>query len=132
MTTNPEIQKLARLEKDKQEVSWVRLYQLPPFVFFSHQKHIDAEVNCAVCHGAVGGRDVLRREKDISMVSCVNCHQLRKVPTTCSTCHVAALVTTWGTEPMKMNPRTMLKGLAARVQANAQKAAEVLAELGIP
>jgi hypothetical protein len=87
MTTSPEIQKFARLEKEGQEVSWVRLYQLPPFVFFSHQKHVDAKVNCAVCHGAVHSQDVLGQEKDISMVSCVNCHQLRKAPTTCSTCH---------------------------------------------
>jgi quinoprotein glucose dehydrogenase len=87
MTTSPEIQKLAQLEKEGQEVSWVRLYRLPPFVFFSHQKHIDAKVDCAVCHGGVGDQTVLRQEKDISMASCVNCHQLRKAPTTCSLCH---------------------------------------------
>lgn len=87
MTTNPEVQKLARLEKAGQEVSWVRLYQLPSFVFFSHQKHIDAKVDCAVCHGAVHDQDVLRQQKSISMASCVNCHQLRKAPTSCSLCH---------------------------------------------
>ena len=87
MTTSPEIQKLTRLEKEGQEVSWVRLYQLPPFVFFSHQKHMDAKVNCAVCHDAVHSQDVLGQEKDISMVSCVNCHQLRKASISCSTCH---------------------------------------------
>jgi glucose dehydrogenase len=87
MTTSPEIQKLARLEKESQQVSWVRVYQLPPFVFFSHQKHIDAKVGCTVCHGDVGNQDVLGQEKDISMASCVNCHQLRKASTSCGLCH---------------------------------------------
>ncbi|MGO8718590.1 MAG: PQQ-binding-like beta-propeller repeat protein [Acidobacteriaceae bacterium] len=87
MKTSPEIQKLARFEKDKQEVSWVRLYRLPAFVFFSHQKHIDAKVDCAVCHGIVRDQTVLRQGKGISMASCVNCHQLRKASVSCSLCH---------------------------------------------
>jgi hypothetical protein len=87
MTTSPEIQKLARLEKEGEQVSWARVYQLPPFVFFSHQKHIDAKVDCAVCHGEVRNQNVLSQEKDISMASCVNCHQLRKVSISCGLCH---------------------------------------------
>jgi quinoprotein glucose dehydrogenase len=87
MTTSPEIQKLARLEKVGQQVSWVRVYQLPPFVFFSHQKHIDAKVDCAICHGDVRNQNVLAQEKDISMASCVNCHQIRKASISCGLCH---------------------------------------------
>jgi len=87
MTTSPEIEKLARLEKVGQQVSWARVYQLPPFVFFSHQKHIDAKVDCAVCHGEVRNQNALRQEKDISMASCVNCHQLHKVSISCGLCH---------------------------------------------
>jgi quinoprotein glucose dehydrogenase len=87
MNTSPSIQKLARLEKEGQQVPWIHVYQLPPFVFFSHQKHIDAKVGCAVCHGDVGNQNVLGQEKDISMASCVNCHQLRKVSTSCGLCH---------------------------------------------
>ena len=87
MTTSPEIQKLARLQKERQQVPWIRLYQLPPFVFFSHQKHIDANVKCAVCHGDVRNQIALRQEKDISMASCVNCHQLRKASISCGLCH---------------------------------------------
>jgi hypothetical protein len=75
------------VEKEGQEVSWVHAYQLPPFVFFSHQKHIDAKVDCAVCHGDVRNQNVMRQGKDISMASCVNCHQLRKASISCGLCH---------------------------------------------
>ncbi len=87
MKKNPDIQKLAQLEKEHETLSWKRVYELPDFVFFSHEKHIDAKVGCAVCHGAVGDKDTLRQEKDLSMVSCVNCHRLRKASTSCGLCH---------------------------------------------
>ncbi|MHB1936968.1 MAG: outer membrane protein assembly factor BamB family protein [Acidobacteriaceae bacterium] len=87
MTTNPEIQKLSGMDKAGQRVAWIRLYQLPTFVFFSHRKHLDAKVDCAVCHGDVRDQSVLRQQKDISMVSCVNCHQLRKASISCGLCH---------------------------------------------
>jgi len=87
MTTSPAIQDLIQLGKEGREVSWARVYSLPSFVFFNHQKHLDAKVHCEVCHGAVGERDLLGQEKDISMVSCVNCHKLRNASTSCGTCH---------------------------------------------
>jgi hypothetical protein len=86
-TDNPIIQKLAQLDKEDQTIAWKPVYQLPAFVFFSHQKHIDAEVGCAVCHGDVHNQDVMRQEKAINMASCVNCHRLHKAPTTCGLCH---------------------------------------------
>jgi glucose dehydrogenase len=87
MKTSPAIQKLAQLQKEDQALSWIRVYKLPSFVLFSHQKHTDAKVSCEVCHGAVSEFDVLRQEKEISMVSCINCHKLRKVSTSCGLCH---------------------------------------------
>jgi quinoprotein glucose dehydrogenase len=84
---NPVIQKLAQLEKANQALSWKRLYRLPDFVFFSHQKHINAKVDCAICHGPVNERDYLWQEKDISMGACVDCHKLRKASISCNLCH---------------------------------------------
>jgi glucose dehydrogenase len=84
---SPAVQKLFQRERNGKNIEWVRVYKLPDFVFFSHQKHIDAKVSCGVCHGAVGSQSVLRQEKDVSMVSCVNCHKLRRAPVSCGTCH---------------------------------------------
>jgi quinate dehydrogenase (quinone) len=86
-TTSPAVQKMSQMQKSGQQIPWIPVYKLPAFVFFSHQKHMDAKVDCAVCHGAVRDQDVLRQEKQISMVACVNCHKLRKAPTSCGLCH---------------------------------------------
>jgi hypothetical protein len=44
-------------------------------------------VTCGTCHGAVESRDVLWKQKDISMTACVECHQVRKASIACDTCH---------------------------------------------
>ena len=86
-TDRPAIQKLASLQKAGSSIAWARVYQLPDFVFFSHQKHLAAKVDCAVCHGAVRNLDAMRQVKDVSMMSCVNCHNLRKATVSCGQCH---------------------------------------------
>jgi glucose dehydrogenase len=86
-TDSPAIQKLAQLEKDHQPLTWARVYQLPGFVFFGHQKHLDAKVECAVCHGPVKDRHALWQERDISMLACVDCHKLRQASLSCDQCH---------------------------------------------
>lgn len=84
---SPTIRKLARIQSDDEVLSWNRIYSLPEFVHFSHRRHMEAHVSCAVCHGPVEDRDVLWQEKDISMVACVNCHKLRKANLDCDSCH---------------------------------------------
>jgi glucose dehydrogenase len=66
-------------------VDWVRVYQLPGFVFFSHARH--AAVNCAACHGPVQTRDVLMKEVSTSMNACMDCHMRQKASTDCHVCH---------------------------------------------
>jgi len=86
-TDSPAIQKLAQVQRDDNLLSWTRVYTLPDFVFFSHEKHTNANVACAVCHGPVKDRDYLWQEKEVSMVACVDCHKLRKAPVNCDLCH---------------------------------------------
>jgi hypothetical protein len=86
-TDSPAIQKLAQLQKTNSPISWTPVYKLPDLAFFNHQKHLNATVACAVCHGPVAEREALWQEKDISMAACVNCHKLRKARLNCDLCH---------------------------------------------
>ena len=40
-TDSPHIQKLAKHAADKTEPPWVRIYQIPAYVFFSHKVHLE-------------------------------------------------------------------------------------------
>ena len=81
------IRKLATMAGEDQDPAWVRVYQLPDFVFFSHAKHSEAEVACTKCHGPVEKRKVLSKEVSTSMETCMNCHLARQASTDCHLCH---------------------------------------------
>jgi hypothetical protein len=86
-TESPAIQKLASYAAQKRDIPWVRVYQIPSYVDFSHKTHLASGAVCESCHGAVGQRDVLFRETNISMGGCMDCHRQQKAPIDCTTCH---------------------------------------------
>jgi hypothetical protein len=81
------IQKLADFVAKNRPVPWVRIYQIPSYVFFSHKAHLAAGGTCVECHGAVAERDVLRKEVPTNMGACMDCHQKKKAPNDCTFCH---------------------------------------------
>lgn len=87
-TDNPGVQKLAEYAKTDRTIPWVRIYELPSFVSFSHKVHLEHGATCEECHGAVAQRVRLYKESDISMATCVNCHRAKQASTDCSTCHM--------------------------------------------
>ena len=87
-TSNPGVQKLAEYAKNSETIPWVRVYQLPSFVTFSHKMHLTHGNTCEECHGPVAQRDQLFQEEDISMAACLNCHRAKKASVECNTCHV--------------------------------------------
>lgn len=86
-TDSPEIQKLAAFAKSDRDIPWVRVYEIPSYVSFSHKTHLDAGNTCDNCHGPVAERGLLAREGDISMGGCMNCHRLKRVSIDCTFCH---------------------------------------------
>ncbi|MEZ5403061.1 MAG: cytochrome c3 family protein [Bryobacteraceae bacterium] len=87
-TDSPQIQKLAEHAKAKTAVPWVKVYQVPEYVWFSHASHVeDAKFECATCHGPVAEREALFKEKPTNMHSCMSCHAQHKAPNGCDFCH---------------------------------------------
>jgi len=88
-TDSPAIQRLAAFAKNGRDIHWVRVYQIPSYVNFSHRTHVAAGNKCAECHGPVAERDALFREGDVSMGGCMNCHRAKKAGIDCTYCHEA-------------------------------------------
>jgi hypothetical protein len=86
-TDSPAIQKLAEYAKDGKAVPWVRIYQIPAWVDFSHRAHLEAKNACEDCHGKVAERDVLYREVTLNMGTCMDCHAGKRAGTQCNFCH---------------------------------------------
>jgi Cytochrome c7 and related cytochrome c len=84
----PAILKLAALAKSGEPIPWVRVYQVTPGVTWAHRKHLQAGMQCVMCHGQVAGLDAMAETTSVtSMGSCIACHAAHKAGTTCQTCH---------------------------------------------
>jgi hypothetical protein len=86
-TDSPAVEKLAQVHRQGGKVDWVRVYQVPDYVFFSHSLHVGASQDCATCHGPVHQREVLSQEVSTSMIACMNCHAEKGASVECHTCH---------------------------------------------
>ncbi len=87
VTDRKEIQKLLRYREEERKVDWVKVYNLPWHVYFSHKRHVKAEVKCSVCHGDVTVQMPVRQVRSLQMGWCVACHRQQGASTDCLTCH---------------------------------------------
>jgi len=61
-------------------IEWVRVHNLPDYVYFNHSQHIKAgKVQCQTCHGEVTKMDEVKQFSELSMGWCINCHRETKV-----------------------------------------------------
>lgn len=84
---HPELQELISYEQRKKSIPWVRIYELPYYVFFKHSDHLRALAKCETCHGHIAEREVLWKEKEISMEACIQCHEASGASEACNLCH---------------------------------------------
>ena len=56
-------------------VRWVRVHDLPDFVYFDHSAHVRRGVGCVSCHGRVDKMDQVRQVGRLSMGWCLECHR---------------------------------------------------------
>ena len=78
--------------EEGEPLRWVKTYDQPDFVYFSHRPHIAAGVNCENCHGDVSSMEVVRPAYRINMGFCLDCHNKqgsdkKERLTSCATCH---------------------------------------------
>jgi mono/diheme cytochrome c family protein len=61
---------------DTEPVKWVRIHNLPDFVYFNHSQHVSvAGIDCQKCHGPVEEMEILYQYSPLTMGWCINCHR---------------------------------------------------------
>jgi hypothetical protein len=56
-------------------VQWIKVHNLPNYVYFNHAAHVTHGVGCIECHGRIDRMDVVTQVKPLSMGWCVDCHR---------------------------------------------------------
>ena len=56
-------------------IPWVKVHDLPDFVYFNHSIHVAKGIGCSTCHGRVDLMPLTWRAETLHMAWCVNCHR---------------------------------------------------------
>jgi hypothetical protein len=54
---------------------WIRVNDLPDFVYFNHQIHVRQGVGCVTCHGQVDQMPLMYQAQSLLMEWCLDCHR---------------------------------------------------------
>ena len=61
-------------------VKWVKIHNLPSFVYFNHSQHVTvAKIECQECHGPVQTYEIQKQFAPLTMGWCINCHRKTEV-----------------------------------------------------
>jgi hypothetical protein len=61
--------------RNNTNLTWIRVNDLPDFVYFNHQIHIRQGVGCATCHGRVDKMPLMYQAQPLLMGWCLECHR---------------------------------------------------------
>jgi hypothetical protein len=70
-----EIEKLKEAVDLQQPIRWVKVHNLPDFVYFNHSQHVQSGVTCQSCHGAVEKMERIEQVSPLTMGWCLRCHR---------------------------------------------------------
>ena len=54
---------------------WVRVHDLPDFVYFNHSIHVNKGIGCVTCHGRVDHMPLTWQQNSLQMEWCLDCHR---------------------------------------------------------
>lgn len=69
------IEKLKEAIAQQRPIAWVKVHNLPDFVYFNHSQHVLSGVACQRCHGPVESMDRVKQASPLTMGWCLECHR---------------------------------------------------------
>jgi hypothetical protein len=61
--------------RDNLPLRWVRVHDLPDFVYFNHSIHVKKGIGCESCHGRVDQMPLIYQQNSLLMEWCIECHR---------------------------------------------------------
>jgi hypothetical protein len=56
-------------------IQWIKVHDLPDYVYFNHEIHVNKGIGCASCHGRVDEMPLMYQQNTLQMEWCLNCHR---------------------------------------------------------
>lgn len=74
-TDAPILEPVRRSWDTGKPLEWVRVHDLPEFVYFDHSIHVAKGVGCVTCHGRVDQMPLTWKANTLHMSWCLECHR---------------------------------------------------------
>jgi hypothetical protein len=74
-TQSDKLVKIRESHATGEPVHWVRIHDLPDYVYFDHSAHVSKGVGCVTCHGRVDKMEKVWQAKPLNMAWCLDCHR---------------------------------------------------------
>ncbi len=58
-----------------QSIPWIKVHDLPDFVYFNHEIHVNKGIGCESCHGRVDEMPLMYAQNTLQMEWCLDCHR---------------------------------------------------------
>jgi len=72
---SPKILPLKESSATGMPIEWVRIHDLPDYVYFNHSAHVTRGIGCVSCHGRVDKMDEVYQAEPMNMAWCLDCHR---------------------------------------------------------
>ena len=74
-STAPILEPVRASFRNDTNLEWIRVNDLPDFVYFNHQIHVKQGVGCDTCHGPVDKMPLMYQARSLLMEWCLECHR---------------------------------------------------------
>ena len=74
-STSPYLEPVRASYRTGQSLQWIRVHNLPDFVYFNHSIHVKKGVGCETCHGRIDQMPGIYQANTLQMEWCLDCHR---------------------------------------------------------
>jgi hypothetical protein len=74
-STSPYLEPVRASFREDRPLRWVRIHDMPDFVYFNHSIHVKKGMGCETCHGRVDQMPLMRQQHSLQMEWCLDCHR---------------------------------------------------------
>ena len=74
-STVPMLEPVRESFRIDKSIRWIRVHDLPDYVYFNHSIHVAKGVGCTTCHGQVNKMPLMWQESSLQMTWCLECHR---------------------------------------------------------
>lgn len=74
-TDTPMLEPVRESYRTGRPLEWLRVHDLPDFVYFNHSVHLKKGIGCTTCHGQVDQMPLMWNVHRLEMAWCLDCHR---------------------------------------------------------